>query len=158
MVVGLKELIILNDSLRYSLVPLERVSYFSVLMSYIFDLICEYKKAMTLFGNVKASLVVTEMERDCILSHGMGLFLKERTMETADKYSCHVCGICGLFAQRLKKQNQKHYATHNDVYYCPGCRNTTDIHKTSIPYAFKLLVQEMMSMNIAPRMKFADDA
>ena len=44
--------------------------------------------------------------------------------------------------------------TSNDIYHCPSCRNKTKTAKTTIPYAFKLLIQEMMAMNIAPRIKF----
>lgn len=94
-----------------------------------------------------------EMERDCVLSHGMASFLKERTMETADAYSCHVCVKCGLFAQRLLKTDHQPFTTENDVYHCPACKNSTEIAKIRIPYAFKLLIQEMMAMNIAPRIR-----
>lgn len=94
-----------------------------------------------------------EMERDSMISHGIALFLKERMMETADGYSTYVCGECGLFAQRKKKGDDKPYATTNDVYFCPSCKNKNKINKIRIPYAFKLLVQEMMAMNIAPRIR-----
>lgn len=94
-----------------------------------------------------------EMERDCIISHGMSRFLKERLLETADVYIAYVCDICGLFAQRFPMQNRKAYATKKDIFYCPACRNKTDISKIRIPYAFKLLLQELMSMNIAPRIR-----
>ena len=94
-----------------------------------------------------------EMERDCMIAHGMALFLKERMLETADAYSTYVCDDCGLFAQRMRRKDQKSYATSNDIYFCPSCRNKTRISKIMIPYAFKLLVQELMSMSIAPRIK-----
>lgn len=95
-----------------------------------------------------------EMERDSIIAHGMSRFLKERMLETADGYVTHVCDVCGLFAQRMKRENNKPYTTHKDIFFCPSCRNKTKISKVVIPYAFKLLIQEMMSMNIAPRMVF----
>lgn len=94
-----------------------------------------------------------EMERDCILAHGMSRFLKERLMETADAYNTFVCVSCGLFAQRMLRKDNKPYATQKDIYWCPGCKNKTNVAKIRIPYAFKLLIQEMMSMNIAPRIK-----
>ena len=94
-----------------------------------------------------------EMERDSICSHGMARFLKERMMETADAYSTYVCTTCGLFASRMLRKDNKPYATHDDVYYCPGCKSQTDVSKIRIPYAFKLLLQELMSMNIAPRIR-----
>lgn len=94
-----------------------------------------------------------EMERDTIISHGMARFLKERMMETADAYSTHICEDCGLFAQRILRKDNKPYATSRDVYFCPSCRNNNRIAQIRIPYAFKLLVQEMMAMNIAPRIR-----
>ena len=92
-------------------------------------------------------------ERDCIIAHSMALFLKERMLETADAYSTYVCDECGLFAQRMFRKDNKPYATNRDIYYCPSCRNKTKISKIMIPYAFKLLLQELMSMSIAPRIR-----
>lgn len=94
------------------------------------------------------------MERDSILSHGMSRFLHERLLYTADVYSTYVCGSCGLFAQRMLRRDNKPYSTTQDLHWCPACNNKTDIVKVRIPYAFKLLLQEMMSMNVAPRMRF----
>ena len=93
------------------------------------------------------------MERDSILAHGAARFLKERLMETADAYSCYVCVKCGLFSNRMLRNDNKPYATSDDIYYCPACKNQADVAKIRIPYAFKLLLQELMSMNIAPRIR-----
>jgi DNA-directed RNA polymerase II subunit RPB2 len=90
-----------------------------------------------------------EMERDCVIAHGMSQFLKERMVETSDLYSIHVCDICGFFAQQMLGSP--------GIYYCPKCDNSTDISKVNITYAFKLLVQELISMNIAPRIRIKKD-
>ena len=94
-----------------------------------------------------------EMERDTMLAYGISTFLKERMMECSDAYTTYVCDKCGLFAQRKKPKDNKPYHTSSDIYFCQGCNNTTKISKVSIPYAFKLLCQEMMSMGIAPRIR-----
>ena len=93
------------------------------------------------------------MERDAIISHGMSKFLKERFLDVSDAYSCYVCDICGLFAQRVIKKTNKSSPQSSDTYKCASCKNTTKISKIIIPYAFKLLIQELMSMNIAPRIR-----
>lgn len=97
-------------------------------------------------------------ERDAVIAHGMSLFLKEKLMDTSDAYSTFVCDKCGLFAQRLYRKGNQSHSTSKDVYFCPSCKNYTEISKIMIPYAFKLLVQEMMSMDIAARIRTTKDA
>jgi DNA-directed RNA polymerase II subunit RPB2 len=95
----------------------------------------------------------SEMERDSMLAHGMSKFLKERMFDTADAYSTYVCDQCGLFARRRLRKDNNRYATKQDIYYCASCKYSSRVSKIMIPYACKLLFQELMSMNIAPRIR-----
>jgi hypothetical protein len=94
-----------------------------------------------------------EMERDAIIAHGISKFLHEKMMYNSDAYATYVCDLCGLFAQRaIRKENTKEPSS-TDTYYCPSCNNCNKISKVIIPYAFKLLIQILLAMNIAPRIK-----
>ena len=92
-----------------------------------------------------------EMERDCLIAHGLSYFLKEKFMDCSDAYVTYVCDVCGLFARHVLRNTKKGMPT--ELYYCPACNNKTKISKIMIPYAFKLLLQELMAMCIAPRIR-----
>ena len=83
-----------------------------------------------------------EMERDCMCSHGASRFTKGRIYDASDAFSVHVCKKCGMIAAY---NNEKH------IHLCKMCENRTDFDYVELPYACKLMFQELMTMNIAPR-------
>jgi len=89
-------------------------------------------------------LKIGEMEKDAIVAHGMGQFLKERMMETSDITKVYICDDCGLFASKV---------IDKDYYNCKACHNSTRISAIVIPHACKLLFQELMAVNILPRIR-----
>ncbi len=84
------------------------------------------------------------MEKDSIEAHGMGQFTKERMMETSDIANFKVCDDCGFLATKV---------IDKDYYVCNPCNNHTRISSVNMPYATKLLFQELMSINILPKIK-----
>lgn len=83
-----------------------------------------------------------EMERDAMVAHGASRFTKGRMYDASDAFKVNVCKKCGLIAAYNDK-------TH--IHYCKTCENRTDFNLVHIPYSCKLLFQELMTMNIAPR-------
>jgi DNA-directed RNA polymerase beta subunit len=83
-----------------------------------------------------------EMERDVMIAHGASVFLKERMMEASDNFEVHVCKGCGIIAVANREKN---------IWKCTGCGNTTEFAQVRIPYAYKLFLQELESMNISSR-------
>ena len=83
-----------------------------------------------------------EMERDCVAAHGITEFTKERFMECSDLFRCWSCRDCGLIAIANPKEG---------IWHCKGCGNTTNFSAIEIPYAYKLLLQELETMNITSR-------
>ena len=84
-----------------------------------------------------------EMERDCMISHGASRFTRERMYDVSDKYSVYSCKKCGLIASYNDKMH---------IHLCHTCGNRTDFAYVEIPYACKLLFQELNTMSIAPRL------
>ena len=84
-----------------------------------------------------------EMERDCLIAYGASMILKDRLLEESDKTEIFVCERCGLVAYHDMKQRK---------FVCRVCGDKARVSSISIAYAFKLLLQEMLSLNIAPRL------
>jgi len=87
----------------------------------------------------EGGLRLGEMEKDCLIAHGAVLALKERF--DSDKTVVPICSECGLVAifDRTKNKN-----------VCSACGETT-IFDVEMSYAFKLMLDELKSMLIYPK-------
>ena len=81
------------------------------------------------------------MERDQIASCGAAYFLKDRLFEQSDKYKMWVCDDCGLPALVHVDGTRKE---------CTVCEHDK-VSCISLPYGSKLLMQELMAMNVFTR-------
>jgi DNA-directed RNA polymerase beta subunit len=83
-----------------------------------------------------------EMEKDAMVSHGAAKFTRGRMYDASDKYQIYVCKKCGLIAS---------YNDELHIHCCRTCDNRVDFAYVEIPYACKLLFQELTTMNVVPR-------
>ena len=93
----------------------------------------------------RGGLRLGEMEKDCLIAHGASLLLKERF--DVDKTTVFICKECGLPAiyDRIK-----------DKKFCPVC-GESKIEDVEMAYAFKLLLDELKSMLIYPKVVVKED-
>ena len=92
---------------------------------------------------------IGEMERDVMVAHGMSRFCRDRLYDASDKYATHVCKKCGM----IVPFNDGGVAEYPDfkVHLCRTCGNQTQFAKVELPYAFKLMSQELQTINVVPR-------
>lgn len=82
-----------------------------------------------------------EMERDCLIAYGASQLLLERLMLSSDAHEVDVCGQCGMMG----------YSN-----WCQSCQSSRGVVKMTLPYAAKLLIQELMSMNVKASLQLTD--
>ncbi|KAJ2039589.1 DNA-directed RNA polymerase III complex subunit Rpc2 [Coemansia sp. S3946] len=82
-----------------------------------------------------------EMEKDCLIGYGASMLLLERLMISSDVFEVHVCETCGYIGYKG---------------WCQMCRSSKSMVPIKIPYACKLLFQELQAMNIMPRLIMED--
>lgn len=88
-----------------------------------------------------------EMERDCLIAYGASMLIFERLLLSSDPYQVQVCTKCGLLG----------YYNHKlKISFCSMCKNGENMAKMRMPYACKLLFQELQAMNVVPRLKLTE--
>ncbi|KAF8642935.1 hypothetical protein AX16_009323 [Volvariella volvacea WC 439] len=89
----------------------------------------------------EGGLRLGEMERDCLIGYGATQLLLERLMISSDQFEVNACQECGLMG-------------YNG--WCTYCKSSKKMAQLTIPYAAKLLFQELMAMNVVPRLVLDD--
>jgi len=108
-------------------------------------------------------LRIGEMERDSLISHGVSDFLRESMMERSDKYRMAVCNKTGMIA--IYNPDKKLFISPmvdgpikfsgsidgNNMNIINVTKHGRDFSIIDVPYSFKLLLQELNSMNMQMR-------
>ena len=89
----------------------------------------------------EGGLRLGEMEKDTFVAHGASLLLKERF--DSDRTILPVCEECGIVAI---------YDEHKGTSYCPICGDSTEVNNIELSYAFKLMLDELKSLCLYPKL------
>ena len=87
-----------------------------------------------------------EMEGETLVGHGAAMLLQEKLIEDSDKLVDFVCEKCGLLAINDQIRNRK---------YCPAC-NSSAVYPVEMSYGFKLLLDELKSLGVLPKLIIKD--
>lgn len=129
----------------------------------------------------EGGLRLGEMERDCLVAYGASNLMLERLCYSSDVTEVKVCRKCGLmcdtnhcrycdvkdvrsFGDKSRMRTNKYKnlrgagagqsgdgrVMENEL----GQGESSNLITTRMPYACKLLIQEMQSMNVCARLKF----
>ena len=95
-----------------------------------------------------------EMERDATIAHGATAFLTERLLTSSDATRVPVCASCGFLAYDVaigepETLGGPRAATRS---VCNLCHERADVKTVTIPYACGLLLRELTSCMVAPRL------
>ena len=75
------------------------------------------------------------------------MLLKDRLLDNSDRTMIYVCDQCGYVGW---------YDRNAGKYMCPIHKDKSTLYPVTVSYAFKLLLQELMSMAISPRLVLGD--
>ena len=107
-------------------------------------------------------LRIGEMDRDCLIGHGMSHFVNESMMVRGDQFYMAICNLSGCIAVYNEDKNI-FLSPHVDgpLKFIENINSEMNIVNVSkfgrdfsivrVPYAFKLLMQELTTMNVQMR-------
>ena len=76
------------------------------------------------------------MEKDCFIAYGTAALLNERTVASSDEFLVFLCEECGIIGYEG---------------WCQVCKSGDKMAKVKMPYAAKLMSQELLAMGILMR-------
>ena len=113
-------------------------------------------------------LRIGEMDRDCLISHGMAGFIKESMLVRGDQFYMAICNKTGCIA--IYNKSKKIFLSpmadgpmkfignlENELNIVNISKYGRDFSIIRVPYCFKLLMQELQAMNIQMRVVTEDN-
>ena len=113
-------------------------------------------------------LRIGEMERDCVAGHGASHFLKESMLNRGDDYYLAVCNQSGSIA--IYNEDKKLFYSllvDGPIKFTKNQKGEFNVNNISkygksfsivrVPYSFKLLMHELLTMNIQVRIITEDN-
>ncbi len=96
-----------------------------------------------------------EMESNCVQAEGATAFLQERLFYQSDPTQVPVCQTCGLIAEAASTgyQPKNMRASLHCAPYCRNCDSHDSVVTVAMPYSWKLFLQELYTLHVAPRMR-----
>tara|TARA_B100001287_G_scaffold276805_1_gene289604 strand:+ start:1228 stop:5688 length:4461 start_codon:yes stop_codon:yes gene_type:complete len=109
-----------------------------------------------------------EMDRDCVVAHGLSHFVSETLMKRGDEFKVAICNKTGCIAAYNPSKNiflspfadgpiKFENNIENEVSLINVNKFGRDFSIVNIPYAFKLLMQELQAMNVQMRLITEDN-
>ncbi len=89
-------------------------------------------------------LRIGDMEKDVFVAYGASSIIKERLLDASDKTTIFVCERCGL---------EGYYDSRERKLVCPVHGDNANVIPVNVAYAFKVLLDELKSMGIYPRLR-----
>lgn len=94
----------------------------------------------------KGGFRVGEMERDSLISHGVSALLIDRLRDQSDRFVTVICDKCGSLGEHEAPED--HINHFQFPAYCRSCESPDHMHLVVLPYAFKLLSQELQAVHV----------
>lgn len=98
-----------------------------------------------------------EMEVWTLIDHGAAEVLKDRIVDQSDLYHIVYCEACGCLAEEAPPQSVcgkkpgAYQLRRGGLPYCRHCKRSDTVREAHIPYAKKLLMQELGGLCLGTR-------
>jgi len=103
----------------------------------------------------KGGFRMGEMERDALICHGAAAVIQDRLLHQSDKYRTFICQTCGFLAEPNAPEKIQIVNVLHKNPYCRYCKSNDNIYPVEIPYAFKLLTQELGAVHLGLKFKLS---